>query len=111
MDLSAEQQERYSRHLLLDGWGGEGQERLLQARIRVRGAGVAALWCARYLAGSGVGAVVVEEPLAAEVRAANPDAHVVCAGPSDIEVAPRGAAVDGARAALRAIVGLLRAAR
>ena len=111
MDLSAEQQARYSRHLLLDGWGGEGQERLLQARIRVRGTGVAALWCARYLVGSGVGTVVVDEPLAAQVRAANPDAKVVSEGPADLELGPPGAASDGARAALRAIVGLLRAAR
>jgi hypothetical protein len=110
MDLSAEQQERYSRHLLLDGWGGEGQERLLQARIRVLGSGVAALWCARYLAGSGVGTVVVDEPLALQLRA-NPDANVVTEGPADVELGPRGAAIDGARAALRAIVGLLRAAR
>ena len=60
MQLDAAQQERYARHLLLDGFGGEGQERLLAAGLRVRGEGAAALWCARYLAASGVGRLAVD---------------------------------------------------
>src|SRR5258708_19511074 len=60
MQLTAAQQERYARHLILDGFGGEGQERLLGASVRVRGEGVAALWAARYLAASGVGRLQVD---------------------------------------------------
>jgi molybdopterin/thiamine biosynthesis adenylyltransferase len=59
MDLSAEQQERYSRHLLLDGFD---QEKLLRASVAVRGKGPAAHWAARYLASSGVGRLQIDEP-------------------------------------------------
>ena len=52
--LTDEEQERYSRHLLLDGWEGAGQERLLGAAVEVRGSGRAAAWARRYLAASGV---------------------------------------------------------
>jgi hypothetical protein len=57
--LSAEQQERYSRHLLLEGFD---QEKLLAASVRVHGTGQAALWAARYLAASGVGHLAVDDP-------------------------------------------------
>jgi molybdopterin/thiamine biosynthesis adenylyltransferase len=57
--LSPEQQEWYSRHLLLDGLD---QEKLLAAAIRVRGTSPAARWAARYLAASGVGRLIVDEP-------------------------------------------------
>ena len=56
--LTAEQQERYARHLLLDGLD---QERVMAASVRVEGTGVAAHWAARYLAASGVGGLEVEE--------------------------------------------------
>ena len=57
--LTAEQQERYARHLLLDGFD---QDRLRDASFHVQGRGRAALWAARYLAASGAGRVVVDEP-------------------------------------------------
>ena len=57
--LTPEQQERYSRHLLLDGFD---QDRVRLASIHVQGRGAAALWAARYLAASGFGRVVVDEP-------------------------------------------------
>ena len=56
--LTPEQQERYSRHLLLDGFD---QDRVRAASIHVQGRGAAALWAARYLAASGFGRVVVDE--------------------------------------------------
>ncbi|MFL5457208.1 MAG: hypothetical protein ACJ78X_12465, partial [Myxococcales bacterium] len=56
--LTPEQQERYSRHLLLDGFD---QDKVRRAAFHVRGRGVAALWAARYLAASGCGKVVVDE--------------------------------------------------
>jgi hypothetical protein len=79
VELTEAQQDRYSRHLLLPGFGGEGQERLLEACVRVRGAGQAALWAARYLAASGVGRLILEGPAAAECGAINPDVRVLSA--------------------------------
>jgi hypothetical protein len=58
MELSPSQQERYSRHLLLDGFD---QEKVLQASVTVRGMGTAAHWAARYLAASGVGRLKVDD--------------------------------------------------
>jgi hypothetical protein len=105
MLLTPEQQERYARHLLLDGVGGEGQERLLAASVRVRGTGTAALWAARYLAASGVGRLAVEDPSwHEELRALGPFLELV--ERAETEVAPReGAspaesAMSGAQAAL-----------
>ena len=57
--LSAEQQERYARHLLLDGFD---QEKLLAAAVHVLGTHAAAHWAARYLAASGIGALQVDDP-------------------------------------------------
>ncbi len=72
--LTAEQQERYARHLLLDGFD---QERLQAAAVRVRGTGVAAHWAARYLAASGVGRVEIEDAAwGAELRGLGPWADV-----------------------------------
>jgi hypothetical protein len=68
--LTAEQQERYSRHLLLDGFD---QDRLRAASFHVVGRTRAALWAARYLAASGCGRVVVDEPAwHAELRRVGP---------------------------------------
>ena len=57
--LTPEQQERYSRHLLLDGFD---QDKVRAASLHVQGRGTAALWAARYLAASGVGRLVVDDP-------------------------------------------------
>jgi len=57
--LTAEQQERYSRHLLLDGFD---QDKLRAASFHIQGKGNAARWAARYLAASGCGRVVVDDP-------------------------------------------------
>lgn len=56
--LTPEQQERYSRHLLLDGFD---QDRLRAASFHVVGRGREALWAARYLAASGCGRLQVDE--------------------------------------------------
>jgi molybdopterin/thiamine biosynthesis adenylyltransferase len=78
MDLSAEQQEHYSRHLLLDGFD---QERLSQASVAVRGKGQAARWAARYLASSGVGRLQIDEPAwREELTALGPWLRLVDAG-------------------------------
>jgi len=114
--LSDAQQERYARHLLLDGIGGEGQERLLSARVRVRGTGPAARACALFLAASGIGALAVEErSLAAELSGLSPDLRLLgSADEVDREVAlleaaggPAEAAETGSWQALEVVRALL----
>ena len=115
MQLDASQQEHYARHLLLDGFGGEGQERLLAAAVQVRGEGAAALWCARYLAASGVGRLAVD--VAAwtdELRGLGPwlavvgrIAQAVPITPLDAE-GPAESAMNGARAAIEVVRAIAR---
>jgi hypothetical protein len=59
MALSPQDQERYSRHLLLDGFD---QDRTMSLSVAVQGRGLGARWAARYLAASGVGSIQIDEP-------------------------------------------------
>src|SRR5262252_4056091 len=57
MELTEEQFQRYARHLILDEVGEEGQEKLLQSRVLVIGAGGLGSPMLLYLAAAGVGTI------------------------------------------------------
>lgn len=54
-NLTSEQRRRYNRHLILDGFGREGQMRLLNSSVLIVGAGGLGSPIAMYLAAAGVG--------------------------------------------------------
>lgn len=60
-DLNDEELLRYSRHILLDEIGIEGQSKLANSRVLVVGAGGLGCPSALYLAGAGVGTLVIAD--------------------------------------------------
>ncbi len=61
MDLTAQQYQRYARHIALAGVGLDGQQRLLQARVLVIGAGGLGAPVLLYLAAAGVGTIGIAD--------------------------------------------------
>ena len=57
MDLSDEQIERYSRHIILEQVGSSGQEKLLSSKVLIVGAGGLGSPAALYLAAAGIGTI------------------------------------------------------
>jgi molybdopterin/thiamine biosynthesis adenylyltransferase/rhodanese-related sulfurtransferase len=65
--LTAEQRDRYSRHLLLPEVGIEGQQKLLDAKVLLLGAGGLGSPAALYLAAAGVGKLGIVDDDAVEI--------------------------------------------
>jgi len=61
LDLDATQLDRYSRHIIMDDVGPEGQKELLDAEILVLGAGGLGSPIVQYLAAAGVGTVGIAD--------------------------------------------------
>jgi len=81
MDLTDPQIERYSRQILLREVGGEGQARILAARVLVAGEGLVLPVAALYLAAAGVGTIGLacgtgDDRLAGQICALNPEIRV-----------------------------------
>ena len=61
MKLRDDQIERYSRQILLPDVGGKGQEKLLNAKVLIIGAGGLGSPCSLYLAAAGIGAIGIAD--------------------------------------------------
>jgi molybdopterin/thiamine biosynthesis adenylyltransferase len=91
MALTDTQIERYSRQIILPEIGGRGQEKLLGSTLTLVGVGPLAHAVVPYLAGAGIGAIVlrpvegddvsVASQLAARAAEINPDVHAVAGAP------------------------------
>lgn len=62
MDFTEQQLERYSRHILLQDVGVQGQGKIMQGRVLIIGAGGLGSPAALYLAASGVGTIGIVDP-------------------------------------------------
>jgi adenylyltransferase/sulfurtransferase len=67
IDFTEKQLERYSRHILLDDVGVEGQEKLLQAKVLIIGAGGLGSPAALYLAAAGIGTIGIVDNDSVEI--------------------------------------------
>lgn len=61
MTLSKEELQRYSRHLLMEEFGAEAQQKLKEARVLVVGAGGLGCPCLLYLTAAGVGSLGIAD--------------------------------------------------
>ena len=57
MSLTEKQIERYSRHIILEQVGGAGQEKLLNSKVLIIGAGGLGAPAGLYLAAAGIGTI------------------------------------------------------
>jgi len=68
MKLREDQIERYSRQIILPNIGGKGQEKLLNAKVLIIGAGGLGSPCALYLASAGIGKIGIVDSDAVELN-------------------------------------------
>lgn len=68
MPLRDDQIERYSRQIILPNVGGKGQEKLLNAKVLIIGAGGLGSPCALYLASAGIGRIGIVDSDAVELN-------------------------------------------
>ena len=68
MSLSQDQIERYSRQILLPNIGGKGQEKILNAKVLIIGAGGLGSPCALYLASAGIGRIGIVDSDSVELN-------------------------------------------
>lgn len=61
MTFTEEQIKRYSRHIILEGVGGKGQQKLLSSKVLIIGAGGLGSPMALYLAAAGVGTIGIAD--------------------------------------------------
>lgn len=59
--MTNEQKRRYNRHMILDGFGEEGQRRLSSSSVLIVGAGGLGSPCALYLTAAGVGTIGIAD--------------------------------------------------
>jgi hypothetical protein len=89
--LSDSQIDRYCRQIVLPEIGSRGQERLLEAVVAIHGGGDAAVVCASYLSGAGVGRLWLGgddgADFAAVTRDRNPDCRLLAAQPEHLSLA------------------------
>ena len=83
-DFTVEQLERYSRHILLQDVGVEGQEKLLEAKVLIVGAGGLGAPVALYLAAAGVGKIGIVDNDHVEISNLQ---RQICHFTKDIDVA------------------------
>lgn len=60
--LNEQQRERYARHIMLESFGEEGQQRLLDGKVLIIGVGGLGSPAAIYLAAAGVGTIGIADP-------------------------------------------------
>ncbi len=68
MKLREDQIERYSRQIILPNIGGKGQEKLLNAKVLIIGAGGLGSPCALYLASAGIGTIGIVDSDKVEIN-------------------------------------------
>ena len=61
LNFTDSQLERYSRHIILQEVGVEGQEKILQAKVLIVGAGGLGSPAALYLAAAGIGTIGIAD--------------------------------------------------
>ena len=68
IDFTEEQIQRYSRHILLQDVGVEGQEKIMNARVLVVGAGGLGAPVSLYLAAAGIGELLTNRLLTFDAK-------------------------------------------